>query len=211
MGDNKRLRGPPRLIIKTALFDKRQTEIFQGFVFNRFPHVTSALTDRAKLGIVVSQFHRFRRIISDYEHFITEMSEVIFIMIYRGYTRRSLMNKLRNVLRQWPHHLYHAQHGRRSNNKKVILDIKSTFECIAMQPCNLTAWHQVWKMGGAIIAPNAHQLIQHTANFLHNCRFHMIHCNPYFVAFDDALIYTIRSLRAGQTTCILTPPIRFCK
>ncbi len=47
-------------VIRTALHDKRQTDVFKGFVFHRFPHVTSALTDRAKFGIVVSQFHRFR-------------------------------------------------------------------------------------------------------------------------------------------------------
>ena len=29
-----------------------KTEIFQGFVYNRFPHVTSARTDRAKLGVI---------------------------------------------------------------------------------------------------------------------------------------------------------------
>ena len=91
MGNDATSNSMSRPIIKTALFDKRRTDVFQGFIFNRFPHVTSALTDRAKLGIVVSQFHRFRRILTDYDKFVTEMSQVIFIMIHRGYTKHSLM------------------------------------------------------------------------------------------------------------------------
>ncbi len=115
MGDNTTMTGAPRLTIKTALSDKRQTDVFQGFILNTFPHVTRALTDRAKLGIIVSQFHRFRRIISDYDdHFVTGMSQVIFILMNRGYATRLLMRKFRNVLHQWPH-LYHTQHGRRSD------------------------------------------------------------------------------------------------
>ena len=129
MGNDTTSNSMSRPIIKTALFDKRRTDVFQGMIFNRFPHVTSALTDRAKLGIVVSQFHRFRRILTDYDNFVTEMSQVMFIMIHRGYTKHSLMQKLRNVLHHWPH-LYHAQHGRRSNNKKVILDIKLALDTL---------------------------------------------------------------------------------
>lgn len=109
--------------------NKRQTDVFKGFVFNRFPHITSALTDRAKLGIVVSQFHRFRRIISDYDVFISEMSQVIYVMMNRGYTRRSLVRKFRGVLRMWPN-LYHVQHGRRLSNNRVILDVTSSLDAL---------------------------------------------------------------------------------
>ncbi len=129
MGINTTITGTAKYVIRTALFDKRQTDVFKGFVFNRFPHITSALTDRAKLGIVVSQFHRFRMIISDYHVFISEMSRVIYAMMNRGYTRRSLVRKFRGVLPMWPN-LYHVQHGRRSSNNKVILDVTSSLDAL---------------------------------------------------------------------------------
>ncbi len=87
--------GTAKCVIRTALFDKRQTDVLKGIIFNRLPNATRALTNRAKLGIVVSQFHRFRQIISDYDVFISEMSQVIYTMMNRGYTRRSLVKKFR--------------------------------------------------------------------------------------------------------------------
>jgi hypothetical protein len=60
----------------TSLYDKRRENKFRPLHLVRFPHIKSLISDSARYGIVTSQFHRFRRIITR-PHFIREMASFL--------------------------------------------------------------------------------------------------------------------------------------
>jgi len=92
--------GPaPVFPVGTTLFDKRWSYTFD---IIKFPHATSKLSARSKYGIVTSQFHRFRRILTDFDDFCKSNASVISDLRHRGYDTQRCILKLASLLRSYP-------------------------------------------------------------------------------------------------------------
>ena len=81
--------------LTTHLYDKRRRPDFRSFKLIRFPHISSFLNQAGKYNIVISQFHRFRRIILDADAFTTELAALLSALIGRGYNKELLKKKLK--------------------------------------------------------------------------------------------------------------------
>ena len=71
--------------LATTLFDKRTVYPLTKLRIIRFPHISSHISDLAKYGIVVSQFHRFYSIIMRRSSFIHAVADVVQALHVKGY------------------------------------------------------------------------------------------------------------------------------
>ena len=74
---------PKRLA--TALLSKRTVYPLTKLRIIRFPHISSHISDLAKYGIVISQFHRFCNIIMRHSNFIHAVADVVQALHMKGY------------------------------------------------------------------------------------------------------------------------------
>ena len=71
--------------LATSLFDKRTVYPLTKLRIIRFPHISSHISDLAKYGIVISQFHRFCSIIMRGSNFIHAVADVVQALHVKGY------------------------------------------------------------------------------------------------------------------------------
>lgn len=109
-------------VLTTRLYDKRRSAAYASLNIIRLPHITSFLNNASKYGVVTSQFHRMRRINTDYTDFCREMGTLLYAAECRGYDIHRCCMRLHRVARQWPD-LYHQQTSRRRNADAVVNDV----------------------------------------------------------------------------------------
>ena len=104
---------PNRLV--TTLFDKRTVPPLNALTIVRFPHISSHISDLAKYGIVVSQFHRFFSIIMRRSNFIHSIVDVVHALYMKGYDVPRMValvkrqcRKHRELYGTLPRHLFMA-------------------------------------------------------------------------------------------------------
>jgi hypothetical protein len=87
----------------TSLYDKRRENEIRPLHLVRFPHIESLISDSARYGIVTSQFHRFRRIITSRPHFIREMASLLHELISKHYSPHRLLTITNGLLQKYPY------------------------------------------------------------------------------------------------------------
>lgn len=96
----------PDLHWAVSIYDKRRLPKFAHLHLIKYPHINSALGDSAKYGVLVSQFHRFRRLCSEVSNFISEVALLVRTLAGKGYNLRLLLSRLHALL-----HAYGGQYG----------------------------------------------------------------------------------------------------
>ena len=71
--------------LTTSLFDKRTVPPVCMLHIIRFPHITSHISELAKYGIIVSQFHRFHSITLRRSNFLQSVADVVCAMMHKAY------------------------------------------------------------------------------------------------------------------------------
>ena len=71
--------------LATTLFDKRTVYPLTKLRIIRFPHISSHISDLAKYGIVISQFHRFYSIIMRHSSFSHAVADIVQALHAKGY------------------------------------------------------------------------------------------------------------------------------
>jgi hypothetical protein len=113
----------PAGYLVTELHDKRRGELYADVHFMRFPDINSLLTRSSKLGILNSQFHRYRRLITSYPNFVAEMALLLTFMVRaRHYPEQQLIKRLNRCC--------HTTSGlfAQASNAAVFFAIKDTYE-----------------------------------------------------------------------------------
>jgi hypothetical protein len=93
-------------LLTTKLFDRRTTPTFAALPIVRYVHITSMIAYVSKYNTVVSQFHRFRRLILDKDNFCASMADVLARLHARGYASGRMLSKLRYLLHIRNHTMY---------------------------------------------------------------------------------------------------------
>ena len=88
----------PAVQVATRLYDKRRTAAYDKINIIRMPHITSQLSIRCKYGILISQFHRFQRIITEAANFQKEIANLILTLLLKGYNLTRMMRVLKRLL-----------------------------------------------------------------------------------------------------------------
>jgi len=88
--------------LSTILYDKRRGAAFSRVHIIRFPHATSALSLRCKLGCINGQFHRMRRIILCGDNFAEEIGLVLLTMCTRGYDAEDCWTRVQRLVARTP-------------------------------------------------------------------------------------------------------------
>lgn len=71
--------------LATTLFDKRAVYPLTKLRIIRFPHISSHISDLARYGIVISQFHRLYSIIMQSNNFIQAVADVVQALYVKSY------------------------------------------------------------------------------------------------------------------------------
>jgi hypothetical protein len=73
-----------------VLYNKRRGPAYANIKYSRFPDIDSDLRLQSKLGILSSQFHRYRRMITNLPNFVAETA-LLFVLEGRGGWRKRLV------------------------------------------------------------------------------------------------------------------------
>eukprot|EP00249_Psilotum_nudum_P012772 c23974_g1_i1 orf=1111-1713(+) len=84
--------------LELDIFDKRLSDEFININIIRMPHISSNISDVAKYGVIASQFYRFYRLCSNKKTFINQLSNLILLLLKKGYSFKKLMKKVRTIL-----------------------------------------------------------------------------------------------------------------
>lgn len=84
--------------LEVDIYAKRQQPEYSNLHIIKMPHIDSNISNMAKYGVISSQFHRFSRLCSSKESFITQCNNLISLLIHKGYNVRKTMKKARTFL-----------------------------------------------------------------------------------------------------------------
>ena len=88
-----------KLGIQTGIHDRRLSPQFKRLNIIRNPHVTSALMDKSKFGIVTSQLTRCRELCSSPQTFTFQSALIMFRMIKeKGFNQRMVRQKVHRFM-----------------------------------------------------------------------------------------------------------------
>ena len=100
----------PRCRLLTRLYDKRVQPAFARARLSRLiPHDSNA-NESAKRNILVGQFHRLRRVITDPNNFCIEVAAVFNHLLTKGHSRARMVIQIRDLITAQPF-LYHHTRG----------------------------------------------------------------------------------------------------
>ena len=96
--------------LETVLYDKRRDPRFANIPLVRWTSIHSNLLSRCKFNTITSQFHRFRRIITNFPNFVAELALLLRQLVDFGYPYRQLVGSLRGCFAR-SSHLYGQRHN----------------------------------------------------------------------------------------------------
>ena len=88
--------------LATYLYDKREHEPLSNLFIIKFPHASSQISDTAKYGIITSQFHRLRRIITMGDDFAERMGEIVDYMGTKGHDVGRMLGQVSSLCKRSP-------------------------------------------------------------------------------------------------------------
>ena len=121
---------------ETFLFDKRRDKKFSGIPLVRFPHIDSELTSRAQFSVVVSQFFRYTRVITNFRNFVCEYALLLRQLLALNYPESDLLKPVRRCFHSHPR-LYGQTHNNSILQKvlRVMHDMRPMYDPNLKQCC----------------------------------------------------------------------------
>ncbi|DBA66734.1 TPA: hypothetical protein ACH3X2_001883 [Trebouxia sp. C0005] len=83
--------------ITTVLYDKREHSPLADQFIIKFPHAMSNISAAAKYGVIISQYHRFRRIIMLRNDFTDRMAGLVHYMQSMGHDTSRMLKQIREL------------------------------------------------------------------------------------------------------------------
>ena len=80
--------------LEVDIYDKRSQPEYSGVQIIRMPDIESNISVIAKYGVINSQLHRFFRLCTTKEAFIAQCTNLIILLIQKGYSKRKVMKKV---------------------------------------------------------------------------------------------------------------------
>ena len=82
--------------LTTVLYDKRKHPPLSSQFIVSYPHASSQISDQAKYGVIISQFHRFWRNIMLRANFLFRMT-IVAILYHKGYDMGRMLSQTRRL------------------------------------------------------------------------------------------------------------------